>query len=230
MKLRVSLGLSEPATVPCHCHKPNTAGDIVSDIVYRKAEHPDILSSGLGRQSTATTASDASHLEQGALPERDRDALDMSSTFPGRPVAVPRLVSSIAGGAAQAERINRQIAEACGGLRFGCFVKSPCDALKGPNACGSNRRRRDAAGADPTIANLAAVRQDPDEGPDHATRAICVIGADALVPHLNFLQDAHHAGGDTRLAGLLRRIEALARDLTVPWRACLPAPVPGSDP
>ncbi|MBE0695409.1 MAG: type 2 isopentenyl-diphosphate Delta-isomerase, partial [Anaerolineaceae bacterium] len=51
---------------------------------------------------------------------------------------------------------------------------------------------------------------------DHCRRAVEMIEADALILHLNALQEAVQPEGDTRFAGLLDQIEAVCRLLSVP--------------
>ena len=53
-------------------------------------------------------------------------------------------------------------------------------------------------------------------GVDEARRAVEMLEADALMLHLNPLQEAIQPGGDRDFSGLLARIEALARALPVP--------------
>jgi isopentenyl-diphosphate delta-isomerase len=65
-------------------------------------------------------------------------------------------------------------------------------------------------------ANLGAVQLNAGYGLAHCQLAVDMIEADALVLHLNPLQEALQPGGDTEFAGLLSRIERVCRDLPVP--------------
>jgi len=51
---------------------------------------------------------------------------------------------------------------------------------------------------------------------EHCQEAVEMIEADALILHLNPLQEAVQAGGDTNWKGLARKIEAVCRKLAVP--------------
>ncbi len=62
----------------------------------------------------------------------------------------------------------------------------------------------------PLFANLGAVQLNLGVGADDCARLVDMLGADALVLHLNALQEALQAEGDTCFAGLLGRIEAVA--------------------
>jgi isopentenyl-diphosphate delta-isomerase len=66
------------------------------------------------------------------------------------------------------------------------------------------------------FANLGAVQLNYGYGLDECRRAVDMIEADALILHLNPLQEALQPEGDTRWAALLGRIEQLAGELDVP--------------
>ena len=191
-------------------------GAVLSTISIRKAEHLDVVSTGRGTQDAVSTGFDAVRFEHVALPELDLRAVDTTTGFLGRAVSAPLMVSAMTGGSAEAERINRHIAEACGALRLAFSVGSQRVALAGPDSSGLTRALRDAAGDVPILANLGAVQLNCGFGRAEAERAVEMVGADALVLHLNPLQEAIQTNGDTGFARLLPRIEALAWDLSVP--------------
>ncbi len=66
------------------------------------------------------------------------------------------------------------------------------------------------------FANLGAVQFNYGYGVDQCRRAVDMIQADALVLHLNALQEAVQPEGDANFAGLLKKIEAVCRALPVP--------------
>jgi isopentenyl-diphosphate delta-isomerase len=66
------------------------------------------------------------------------------------------------------------------------------------------------------MANLGAIQLNYGYGPDECRRAVEMIEADALILHLNPLQEALQPEGDVRFAGLLSRIEAVCRVLETP--------------
>jgi isopentenyl-diphosphate delta-isomerase len=77
-------------------------------------------------------------------------------------------------------------------------------------------RVRDVAPDILLFANLGAVQLNRSYTVDHCRRAVEMIDADALILHLNPLQEALQPGGDTCFGQLLDRIEAVCRSLTVP--------------
>jgi isopentenyl-diphosphate delta-isomerase len=66
------------------------------------------------------------------------------------------------------------------------------------------------------MANLGAVQLNYGYGPDECRRAVEMVAADALILHLNPLQEALQPEGETRFAGLLPKIEAVCQALEVP--------------
>ena len=62
----------------------------------------------------------------------------------------------------------------------------------------------------------AAVQLNSGYRIDECRRAVDMIQADALFLHLNPLQEAVQAGGDTNFAGLAKKIERICKKLEVP--------------
>jgi isopentenyl-diphosphate delta-isomerase len=66
------------------------------------------------------------------------------------------------------------------------------------------------------FANLGAIQLNYNYGLDECQRAVNMLEADALVLHVNALQEALQVEGNTTFAGLMKKIEALCRSLPVP--------------
>jgi isopentenyl-diphosphate delta-isomerase len=66
------------------------------------------------------------------------------------------------------------------------------------------------------FANLGAIQLNYSYGLEHCQRAVDMIEADALILHLNALQEAVQPEGDIRWSGLLSKIEMVCRSLPVP--------------
>jgi isopentenyl-diphosphate delta-isomerase len=157
----------------------------------------------------------AYRLPHRALPELDLHALDTSTTFLGKPMRAPLLISSMTGGAAQAEAINLALAEAAEQLGLAMGVGSQRAALNDARLASSYQVRR-VAPSIPLLANLGAVQLNYGYGVEHCRRAVEMIRADALILHLNPLQEAVQPEGNVNFAGLLGRIEQVCRELEVP--------------
>lgn len=182
----------------------------------RKNQHLDIVLGGRGRGVAARTGLDEVRFEHVALPELHMDAIDLSTGFLGKRIGAPLLVSSMTGGPARAEAINRNLALACAALDLPLAVGSQRVAIEAGAVGGLGAELRALAPRIPILANFGAAQLNLGFGPAEARRAVEMIGADALIIHLNPLQEAVQPEGDRDWRGLLGHIEALARDLPVP--------------
>lgn len=184
----------------------------------RKDQHLDIVLGGHGRGRARSGLEEVAFVHV-ALPELHMDEIDLSLDFLGRRIAAPLLVSSMTGGPARAAAINRHLAQACEALGLPLAVGSQRVAIEGGGAGGLGAELRRLAPSVPLLANLGAAQLNTGFGAEEARRAVEMIGADALIIHLNPLQEAVQPEGDRDWRGLLSRIEALARALPVPLAA-----------
>ncbi|HEX7976236.1 MAG TPA: type 2 isopentenyl-diphosphate Delta-isomerase, partial [Anaerolineales bacterium] len=125
------------------------------------------------------------------------------------------LISSMTGGTEEALAINRTLAAAAQEAGIAMGLGSQRAAIEHPELAGTFQVRSVA----PDIllfANLGAVQLNYRYGVDQCRRAVEMIEADALILHLNPLQEAVQPEGDTRFAGLLAKIEAVCKALPVP--------------
>ncbi len=186
----------------------------VTPIGHRKADHIRInleedVRSGL------TTGLERYRFVHQALPEHNLEDVNTRLTLFGRVLRAPVLISSMTGGTPEAERINRHLALAAQEHGVALGVGSQRAALEHPELAPTFQVRREA----PDIllfANLGAVQLNYGYTAAHCQRAVEMIEADALILHLNPLQEALQPEGDTRFAGLLAKIEAVCRQLAVP--------------
>jgi isopentenyl-diphosphate delta-isomerase len=193
--------------------KKNTAGDKAGG--KRKAEHLRIaLDEDIAFKSVSTGLEDYRFIHQ-ALPEIDLDSVDLSTTLFGKKLAAPLIISPMVGGIAAAREVNRNLAQAARALGIGMGVGSQRRAIEDKKVA-STYQVRDVAGDILLFANLGAVQLNNGYGVDECRRAVEMIGADALVLHLNPLQEALQTGGNTNFKGLLKKIEQVCRRLPVP--------------
>ncbi len=153
--------------------------------------------------------------EHAALPEVDRAAIDTGVAFLGKPLAAPLLISCMTGGTDVASIINRNLAAAAERARIAVGVGSQRKAIEDPSSTDSFLVR-EAAPTAPLLANLGAVQLNYGFGVAECQHAVDMIGADALVLHLNPLQEAIQPEGQCNFAGLLDKMADVAKRLTVP--------------
>lgn len=187
----------------------------VAPIDQRKADHIKINLEQDVRSALTSGLEDYRFIHQ-ALPELDLEAVDTSLTLFGKKLAAPILISSMTGGTQEAGEINRRLAEAAQAVGAAMGVGSQRAALEHPEQASTFAVARQAAPDILLFANLGAVQLNYGYGLDHCRRAVEMIAADALILHLNPLQEAVQAGGDTNFAGLAKKIEAVCKTLDVP--------------
>ena len=186
---------------------PTTAG--------RKAEHirinldQDVAAKGV------TAGFERYRFVHLALPELDLGQVDLGCELFGRRLGGPLFISCMTGGVPEAGRINAALAEVAQELRLPIGLGSGRVQLEHDRPLPGFDLRRLAPDV-PLMANLGAVQLNRGMGVDDCRRLLDTTGADALVLHLNALQEALQVEGDTEFAGLLGKIEALCRRLEAP--------------
>lgn len=187
----------------------------MSEIERRKRDHIDIVLAGAARHSVPA-GFDSIRFRHNALPEVDVDRIDLSTTFLDRPLRLPFLASSMTGGPDVSERINRAIAEAAEAMGFAMGVGSQRISLTTRDNSGLGPELRRIAPSIPIYGNLGAIQLVNGMGLEEARRAVDELEADALILHLNPVQEAVQPGGDRNWSGVEAAIERLARALPVP--------------
>ena len=186
----------------------------VAPIETRKADHIKInLEKDV--RSALTTGLENYHFTHEALPELDLNRIDTTLSLFGKQLAAPILISSMTGGTAEAETINLRLAEAAQEMKITMGVGSQRTAIEHPEQAKTFQVRRVA----PDIllfANLGAVQFNYGYGIDQCRRAVEMIQANALILHLNPLQEAVQVGGDTNWEGLAKKIEEVCQKMEVP--------------
>ena len=158
---------------------------------------------------------DGWRLAHAALPEIDRAEIDVATTFLGKRLAAPLLISCMTGGTDVASRINRNLARAAEAAGIAVGVGSQRRALEDAAAASTFQMRAEAPTA-VLLANLGAVQLNYGFGLAECRRAVEMIGADALVLHLNPLQEAIQPEGQCDFSGLLDKMGEIASGLGVP--------------
>ncbi|MBI2848174.1 MAG: type 2 isopentenyl-diphosphate Delta-isomerase [Chloroflexi bacterium] len=181
----------------------------------RKQEHLDIALNGDVEFKKVRSGLEDYYFVHQALPEINLADTDASILLLGKSLRAPLLISSMVGGIEAARQINRNLALAAQALGLGMGVGSQRCAIDDPETM-SSYQVRDIAPDILLLANLGAVQLNYGYGVSECRRAVELIGADALVLHLNPLQEALQPEGNTNFAGLLGKIEQICRSLPVP--------------
>ena len=185
-----------------------------SEIDKRKQEHIDI-NLNYDVSSSLNNGFDAYYFNHEALPEFDLEAVDTTVQLFGKTLKIPLLISSMTGGIDRAVEINRRLAEAAQHCGIAMGVGSQRPALADPMLKDSYQLRRYAPDA-LLFANIGAVQLNYEWQVSDCQRAVDMLEADALILHLNPLQEALQPEGNTRFEGLANKIAEVCRKLEVP--------------
>ena len=180
----------------------------------RKADHIRINLEQNVRSGLTTGLENYRFVHQ-ALPELNLDDIRLDFSLFGKDLAAPLFISSMTGGTENAGTINRNLAAAAQETGIPLGVGSQRAALEDPDLA-DTFQVRDTAPDILLFANLGAVQLNYGLSVEDCRQAVNMIGADALILHLNPLQEAVMPDGNTRFAGLLDKIEGVCKTLDVP--------------
>lgn len=181
----------------------------------RKADHIRINLEENVQFPRLTNGFERYRLMHRALPELDLQAVDTDVELLGKRLRLPLLISSMTGGTEAAAAINRNLAQGAQARGIAMGLGSQRTGLEQAETA-HTFRVRDLAPDILLFANLGAVQLNYGYTVDHCRRAVDMIEADALILHLNPLQEALQADGDWNWSGLLSKIEAVCRRLGAP--------------
>lgn len=184
-------------------------------INVRKTEHIRICLEENVEGINKSTGLEEIDFIHNALPEIDFNEIDLGTRFLDKPLQAPFLVSSMTGGSKLAGSINQHLAEASEKRGWAVALGSTRALLEG-DAHKESFLIRKYAPTVPLIANIGAVQFNYGYGLEECQRIVDLTEADALVMHLNSLQEVVQDGGDLNFKDLLPKIEHIAKNLSVP--------------
>ncbi|NJL88943.1 MAG: type 2 isopentenyl-diphosphate Delta-isomerase [Coleofasciculaceae cyanobacterium SM2_1_6] len=155
------------------------------------------------------------HFQHCCLPELALEDIDLSTSFLGKTLGAPLLVSSMTGGTELAKLVNWRLAEVAGAYQLAMGVGSGRVILENPEVIPSFAVRS-IAPTIPLFANIGAVQLNYGYGVEQCQKLVDILEADALILHINPLQECIQPKGDTNFRGLLPKIAQLASKLSVP--------------
>jgi isopentenyl-diphosphate Delta-isomerase len=182
----------------------------------RKAEHINIsLNHNVQAKEVTTGFEDVLFIHR-ALPEIDKQQIDLSTTVFGHKFAAPLMVGAITGGTHEATKINATIAEVVEELGLGMGVGSQRAALEDRKLEESFAVARKKAPTAFLVANIGGVQLVNGIGFKKVKKAMEMVEADALAIHLNALQETAQPEGQTNFAGILEKVARIAEELDKP--------------
>ena len=185
------------------------------DNAVRKSDHIRIALAEDVEFRRVTTGFERYCLPYEALPEISRGEVDTSTSLFGRWLSMPLVISSMTGGTDEGRAYNRIFAEAAQRFNIAMGVGSQRVALEDSDLA-DTFRVRDIAPDILLFANLGAVQLNNGCDVGSCVRAVEMIDADALILHLNPLQESVQPGGDTNYRGLAAKIKDVCENVGPP--------------
>ncbi len=193
----------------------NSPSSLATETQTRKADHIRICLQDNVQCQQVTNGFERYRFTHCCLPELDRSDIDLTTPFLGKSLHAPLLISSMTGGTELAQTINYRLAAVAQHYRLAMGVGSQRVAIENPEVAATFNVRSLAPDA-LLFANLGAVQLNYSYGLEQCLRVVHWLEADALILHLNPLQECVQTKGDTNFRGLLEKIADLCQQLPVP--------------
>lgn len=193
----------------------NSSANPPRDLEHRKSDHLRICLDEDVQFREIDHGLNSYRFTHCCLPELSFEEVNPQTQFLGKSLAAPLLISSMTGGTELAKAINFRLAAAAQYFNIAMGVGSQRVALENPDVASTFAVRSEA----PDIllfANLGAVQLNYGYGLNECQRVIELLEADALILHLNPLQECIQADGNTNFRDLLPKIENLCQQLPIP--------------
>ncbi|MEH2274874.1 MAG: type 2 isopentenyl-diphosphate Delta-isomerase [Nostoc sp.] len=193
----------------------NAPTNISAQTQNRKADHIRICLEEDVQCDQITNGLERYRFTHSCLPELNPDDIDINTTFLGKHLGAPLLISSMTGGTEQAAIINQRLAEVAQYYKIAMGVGSQRVAVEKPQVADTFAVRKYAPDV-LLFANLGAVQLNYKYGLDECLRVVDILEADALILHINPLQECIQPKGDTNFRGLLDKISKMCIKMPVP--------------
>lgn len=150
-----------------------------------------------------------------ALPEIDFSRINTSTVFLGKKINYPFFISCMTGGVEKTRDINVNLAKAAQKYKIPMGVGSQRIAIEHKDLEDLFKVRKYAPTI-PLMANIGLVQLNYGYDVRIFQKCVDMIGADALVVHINPIQEIIQPEGDKNWKGLLSKLEKLIGKLSVP--------------
>lgn len=184
-------------------------------IKQRKKDHVELTTAGDVDYQTPTGFEQYQFVHN-ALPEVDLEDVSTQITFLGRTFSFPLFISSMTGGYTDAGAVNAIIAEFCEEYNLPFGVGSQRIMLENRDEISSFSVVREKAPNAFIASNIGGAQLIGGLPKDDISLLIDSIEADAMIVHLNPLQELMQPEGDRTFKGIGEGIEQLCTDSPVP--------------
>jgi isopentenyl-diphosphate delta-isomerase len=145
-----------------------------------------------------------------SLPEVNRSEIDLSTSFLGKKMEAPLIITAITGGHPISKDVNQKIAQAVEKHGIGMGLGSQRAAIENPELEDTYTIAREEAPQAFIMGNIGTPQLEMAES------ALNMMELDAMAVHLNPLQEIIQPEGDLEARGYLEEIEEAAQKLGTP--------------
>jgi isopentenyl-diphosphate delta-isomerase len=182
----------------------------------RKAEHIRICLEEKAQARKVTAGFEDIKFVHRALPEINREDINLSTSFLNKNFSAPLIVGAMTGGTEEAVEINQNIAVAVEKLGLGMGLGSQRAAIENCTLEKTFTVARKAAPNAFLIANIGGIQLVHGYSVKEVKKVVEMIDADAVAIHLNALQEAVQPEGQTSFKGVLAKIGEVAGKIDQP--------------
>ncbi len=182
----------------------------------RKKEHIELCLTDKVEFKKKTSGFENYDFKHFALTEVDLTKISFETNFFKKKINYPFMISCMTGGSTEAENINARLADVANKLNIILGVGSQRQALEDKNYHRSYKIIREKAPVIPVLGNIGAAQLVKIKSFDPFKKLIDLVEADAMVVHLNPLQELLQPEGEIEFAGLRKKIGKLVKELRVP--------------
>ena len=182
----------------------------------RKKEHLELCLTDEVSFKTKSTGFENYDFKHYAITEVEIDKIKFDSEFFSEKIKYPFLISCMTGGTSEANNINSKLAIVAEELKIPIGVGSQRQALENRNFVNSFKVVRKNAPNVPILSNIGAAQVIQFKGMEPIQKIVDMIEADALVIHVNPLQELLQKEGEMNFKGLLKKIETICRKIDIP--------------
>ncbi|MCL2686958.1 MAG: type 2 isopentenyl-diphosphate Delta-isomerase [Methanobrevibacter sp.] len=184
----------------------------------RKLEHLLICKHYDVQYKNKKTGFEDIELIHNALPEINKEEIDISTNAFGKKLESPLIITAITGGHPSALGINKELAKVAEKEKIGLGLGSQRAAIEDSSLIETYSIARENAPNALLIGNIGApqIIGNSEDSIEFAQKAVDMIGSDILAIHLNALQESIQPEGDINATGYLEGIQNISENIEVP--------------
>ncbi|NTW50667.1 MAG: type 2 isopentenyl-diphosphate Delta-isomerase [Chlorobiales bacterium] len=188
----------------------------VTETVQRKQSHVEVCLNDPIEFDKKTGGFERYAFEHNAAPEVNFNEIDLSTTFLGRPVSYPLMISSMTGGYSGATFVNQVLARVCERLNIPLGVGSMRQALENEAHQESFAIVREVAPSIQIFANIGAPEIATGLSKEQLHLLLDLFKANGLIVHLNPAQELFQPEGNTNFKNFLSELKKVTQSVGVP--------------